>query len=100
MKTTNKDDIRLLKSKHRLELVMQEAGEIFEVDAANPDQWKSKNTFGLTVDTRRQMYEIKRPGMDTEAGDVLAWLQRRYTWNFPMAKKFLQRRAPDPRQAT
>jgi len=65
---TNKDDIRLLKSKHRLELVMQETGESFEVDSAKSDLWHSTLTHGLTVDIRRQRYEIKKPGADTEAG--------------------------------
>jgi hypothetical protein len=99
MKMT-KEDIRILKSKHRLELVMQETGESFDADAANPDQWHGTMTPGLTVDIHRQLYEIKRPGMDTEAGDVLAWLQRRYAWTFGMAIKFLQKRPPDPKQET
>jgi len=97
---TNKDDIRALKSKHRLELVMQEAGESFEVDAAKPDQWHSKKTPSLIVDIRRQVYEIKKPGTDIESGDVFTWLQRRYAWTFGMAIKFLQKRAPDPKQKT
>lgn len=96
---TNKDDIRLLKSKHRLELVMQEAGEIFEVDAEHSNQWRSKITPGLTVDIRLQLYEIKKPGIDAEKGDVLSWLQVRYSWSFAMALKFLQSRVPDPIQA-
>lgn len=97
---TNKDDIRLLKSKHRLELVMQETGESFEVDAAKPDLWHSTITPGLTVDIRRQLYEIKKAALETEAGDVFKWLQQRYSWTFGMALKFLQKRAPDPKQTT
>ena len=97
---TNKEDIRLLKSKHRLELVMQEAGESFEVDAEHSNQWRSKLTTGLTVDIHRQMYEFSRPGMDTETGDVIAWLRRRYAWDFGKAIKFLQNRTPDPKQET
>lgn len=96
----NKEDIRVLKSKHRLELVMQEAGEVFEVDAEHSDQWHSKTTPGLTVDIRRRLYEIKKPGMDSETGDVLAWLQRRYGWSFGMAVKFLQSCPPDPKSET
>lgn len=95
---TNKEDIRLLKSKHRLELVMKETGETFEVDAEHPDHWHSRITPGLTVDIRRQLYEIKKPGMDTETGDVLTWLQFRRTWKFAMAIRFLQSRPPDPIQ--
>jgi hypothetical protein len=95
---TNKEDIRLLKSKHRLELVMQEAGESFEVDTAKPDHWHSKITPGLNVDIRLQVYELSRPGTDAEKGDVIAWLQRRYAWDFGKAIKFLQNRAPDPIQ--
>lgn len=96
MKT--KVDIRALKSKHRLELVMQEAGERFGVDKSNPDQWYSKSTPGLTVDIHRQIYEIYKPGMETESGDLFKWLQRRYSWTFGMAIKFLQNRTPDPKQ--
>lgn len=93
---TNKEDIRLLKSKHRLELVMQETGEAFEVDAEHPDHWHSKTTPGLTVDIRRQLYEIKKPGLDAEPGDLFAWLQFRFTWKFVEAIRFLKNRQPDP----
>lgn len=96
---TNKEDIHALKSKHRLELVMQEAGESFEVDAKNPDQLHGLVTPGLTVDIHLQTYEFSRPGMDIERGDVIAWLRRRYAWDFGKAIKFLQNRAPDPKQA-
>ena len=100
MTKMTKEEIRILKSKHRLELVMQDFQEVFEVDAAKPDQWHSKTTPGLTVDIRRQMYEIKKPGMDTEAGDVYDWLQRRNAWGLSMAFKYLKKRAPDPKQKT
>ena len=93
---TNKEDIRALKSKHRLELVMQETGEVLEVSPANAEQWLSKSTPGLIVDIRRQIYEIKFPGKD-ESGDVIAWLERRYSWTFGMAVKFLQKRQGDPK---
>jgi hypothetical protein len=92
MKTNNKEDIRLLKSKHRLELVMQETGENLEVDAAKSDLWRSKNTPGLSVNVTRQLYELARPGMDTESGDVIAWLQSRYGWSFRKAKTYLENR--------
>lgn len=97
---TNKEDIRLLKSKHRLELVMQETGESFEVDAAKSDLWHGTITHGLTVDIRRQMYEIKKPGADTEAGDVLTWLQSRFSWSFAMAITYLKKRPSDPKRET
>ena len=97
---TNKDDIRALKSKHRLELVMQETGESFEVDAAKLDLWHGTITRGLTVDIRRQMYEIKKPGADTEAGDVLTWLQSRFSWSFAMAITYLKKRPSDPKRET
>lgn len=100
MTMNNKVDTRKLKAKHRLELVMQDTGEKFDADAANPDLWHSVTTHGLTVDTKRQRYEYKRPGMDTEAGDVIAWIQLRYAWSFSMAIKFLQKRTPDPKQET
>ena len=96
----NKDDIRLLKAKHRLELVMQETGERFEADKAKPDQWRSMITPGLVVDIRRQSYEINKPGMDTEAGDVLTWLQSRFNWSFAMAIMYLKKRPADPKGET
>jgi hypothetical protein len=92
----NNDEIYALKKKHKLELVMQETGEAFEVDPQNPERWLSTVTPGLTVDLRRQLFEIKLSDK-TEAGDVLAWLRRRYSWTFGMALRFLQRRQPDPK---
>ncbi len=92
-----KDDIRTLKNKHRLELVMQETGEVFEINSDNPDHWRSTITPGLSVDIRRQLYEIKQPGKD-ESGDVIAWLKRRYSWAFGMVINFLQKRPPDPKR--
>jgi hypothetical protein len=92
----SKIDIGSLKAKHRLELVMQEAGERFEIDPADPDQWHSLTTGGLSVDIRRQRYKIEMPGMDPKSGDVIAWLKHRYAWSFSMAISFLQSRAPDP----
>ncbi len=97
---TNKDDIRALKSKHRLELVMQETGESFEVDAAKSDLWHGTITHGLTVDIRRQTYEIKKPGADTEAGDLLTWLQSRFNWSFAMAITYLKKRPADLKSET
>ena len=93
---TNKEDIRVLKSKHRMELVMQEAGEIFEVDAAKSDLWRGAR--GLTVDIRRQLYEIKKPGTEPEAGDVLTWLQSRFNWSVAMAITYLKKRPSDPKR--
>ena len=95
MKMT-KEEIRALKKKHLLELVMQEAGEVFEVNPANPDQWQSTITPGLFVDIRRQIYEIKLPGKD-ESGDLFEWLKRRYSWTFGMVINFLQKRPADPK---
>ncbi|MFZ5910411.1 MAG: hypothetical protein ACOYYU_10385 [Chloroflexota bacterium] len=93
---TAKIDTRALKAKHRLELVMQETGERFEADAANPELWRGKVTPGLTVDTRRQSWEVARPGLESKSGDVIAWLRDRYSWSFPQAIRFLQNRPPDP----
>ncbi|HKI53422.1 MAG TPA: hypothetical protein VJ987_04810 [Anaerolineales bacterium] len=93
-----KDELRALKEKHRIELLMQEAGEAFEVDAKNSEIWRSTNTYGLTVDIRRQTYEINRPGMEQETGDVITWLKRRYSWTFGMVLKFLQKRKADPKR--
>lgn len=101
MKTQTKEEIKVLKSNHRLELVMQqEARESFETDAKKPDQWHSTITPGLTVDIRRQVYELARPGMDTESGDVLAWLQRHYGFTFKKAVSFLMARPSDPKNTT
>jgi hypothetical protein len=97
---TNKDQIQLLKSKHRLECVMQATGEVFKVDEASPDQWHSTVTPGLVVDTRRQLYDIQKQGADTEAGDVFTWLQRRFNWSFAMAIKYLKNRPADPKRET
>jgi hypothetical protein len=93
-----KIDIHALKANHRIELVLQEAGERFEIEPADPSLWRSLTTYGLTVNLNDQTYERKRPGMDTETGDVIAWLKRRYAWQFPMAIRFLQGRMPDPKQ--
>jgi hypothetical protein len=93
----NKDDIRALKNKHRLELVMRETGEVLEASTDNSEHWLSKTTPGLIVDVRRQIYEIKLPGKD-EWGDVITWLKRRYSWTFGMAVKFLQKRPADPKR--
>jgi len=99
MKTNYKNDTPDLKAKHRLELVMQEAGESFEVDAANPDLWHSTITPGLTVDILRQEFEMKRPGMDSKWEDVIAWLRRYHNWTFIQAKTFLQKRPADPKRS-
>lgn len=96
----NKEDIQLLKSKHRLELVMQETGESFEVDSANSDLWHSTIAPGLTVDIHRQRYEIKKPGADTETGDVLTWLKSRFNWSFVMAITYLKKRPSDSKRET
>lgn len=92
----NKTDTRTLKKKHRIELVMQEAGERFEADPKYPYILKSIVTPGLIVNTNVQAYELTRPGMKTESGDVIAWLRIRYSWTFATALKFLQNRPPDP----
>lgn len=95
--TTNKDDLRALKRKHRLELVMIEAGERLEAAANDENILVSKSTPGLTVDVYRQIYEVKQPGK-IDTGDVYAWLKRRYSWSFGMAVRFLKSRPSDPEQ--
>lgn len=96
MKKMTKDEIRALKKKHRLERVMQETGEVFEVDAKHSELWHSTTMAGLSVDITRQLFEIRRPGMDVQSGDVIAWLQLRYRWSFAYAMSFLQKRPADP----
>jgi hypothetical protein len=92
MKMT-KDEIRDLKKQHRLELVMQETGEVF--DSSMPSQWQSTSTPGLTVDLSRQLYDIKQPGKN-DSGDVIGWLRYRYSWTFEQAIRFLRNRPADP----
>ena len=58
MKMTN-DEIRTLKKLHLLQSVMQEAGEKFIVDPSNTELWHSIITQGLTVNVRRQQFEVK-----------------------------------------
>lgn len=94
---TSKEDIRALKDKHRLEMVMQEAGEKFKVDPNDKNILRSTSTPGLTIDLYRQSYEIKQAAR-AEEGDVITWLQRRYSWSFGMAVKFLQSRPADPKR--
>ena len=96
MKTTSRTDTRALKGKHRLERVMEESGEIFEVDPKRPDLWRSKTTPGLSVDLRRQAFELRKPGVDPQTGDVFTWLQVRYAWPFGAALRYLEHRQADP----
>ena len=97
---TNRIDVRALKAKHRLELVMEET-EVFAVDPKRSDLWRSLTTPDLTVDLRRQLFEIKKPGaVAVETGDVIAWLRYRYGWSFGIALRYLERRTPDPEGET
>jgi hypothetical protein len=99
MKTKmTKGEIRALKNKHYLEMVMQETGEVFEIDPDRPEQWRSKSTPGLIVDISRQIYyDIKQPGRD-DSGDVIGWLRRCYSWTFDQAIVYLRKRTPDPKR--
>lgn len=90
-----KIDARVLKEKHRLELVMQEFGEQFEISS---DRWRSKTTPGLVIDTRQQKYERQLPGMDKVTGDLFAWLKWRFGWSFKQTVAYLQKRNPDSKQ--
>lgn len=88
----NKTGIRELKSKHRLELLIQDTGERFE---ANGDEWRSLDTPGLTVDIRRQTWSIESGGVETDGGDHFEWLKFRYGWNFGMCLRYLANRPAD-----
>lgn len=90
-----KIDAQALKAKHRLELVMQELGEQFEI---KENQWHSVTTRGLIVDIRQQIYEYQMPGMSKETGDLYNWLMQRFDWSFAQAIRYLQKRTPDPKQ--
>lgn len=92
----SKDKINALKANHRIEDIMREAGEAFEIDANNPDLWHGTITKGLTVNIRRQTYELNRPGLEVESGDLIAWLKHRNAWTFGMVIRFLQNYKPDP----
>lgn len=98
MTKMTKTQIYELKKKHRLEIVMQEAGEAFEADPKNSDLWRSTITPGLVVDLRRQSWEINVPGMDKKSGDVIEWLKLRYSWSFGQIIKYLSRRPTDPKR--
>ena len=89
---TNKTDTKALKKTHRLELVMQETGEEFEVGLK---EWRCLTVRDLVVDIQRQTYRIEHPGLPVEEGDVIAWLQFRYGWSFKMALTYLEKRKPD-----
>ncbi len=91
-----KIDARALKAKHRIELVMQEHGEQFEISG---DRWRSKITPGLIVDIRQQIYEHQPPGIEKEPGDLYTWLMQHFGWSFQQAVRYLQNRPPDPTDA-
>lgn len=88
----SKEDLRALKALHRLESVMMETGERFD------SQWQSTTTNGLKVDPELQIYQVTRPGMDIESGDVYSWLMRSYGWSFGMALRYLKSRPADDQQ--
>jgi len=83
-----KVDLRELKSKHRLELVMKDTGETF--DESGP-VWKSAQTTGLLVDLEKQSWRVK----DGAGGDVFEWLKYRYGWPFVMCLRYMQSRKAD-----
>ncbi len=88
-----KTDAQALKAKHRLELVMQEWGEQFDIEG---DQWRSKTTPYLVVNIRLQTFQSKKPGMDEVTGDLYDWLMMRCNWTFKQALRYLQKRPFDP----
>ena len=93
----SKTDIRELKSRHRLELLMRDTGERFE---ANGDEWRGVETPGLLVDLERQTWRIQRAGVETAGGDHFEWLKFRYGWNFGMSLRYLKSRPSDPEVRT
>lgn len=90
-----KIDAQALKGKHRLELVMQEFGERFEIRA---DRLHCITTPGLFVNVDQQIYEYQPPGMAMESGDLLDWLKKRFSWSFRQALRYLEKRSIDPEQ--
>jgi hypothetical protein len=90
MKT--KIDLRELKEKHRLELVIVETGEKLE---ANANIWRGLDTPGLIVDLNRQTWRIEHAGVEKAGGDVFDWLKFRYSWNFGMCLRYLNKRPAD-----
>ncbi len=81
-------DLRELKSRHRLELVMKETGEVF--DESGP-VWKSTQRGGLLVDLEKQSWQLESGA----GGDVFEWLKYRYGWAFVMCLRYLQARKGD-----
>jgi hypothetical protein len=94
------EERKALKEKHRIESVMQEAGERFEPDSVHTNIWRSITTKDLIVDTRLQAFEAFQPGIGSKRGDVISWLMLRNGWNFPQAIRYLQNRPSDPKQET
>jgi hypothetical protein len=90
-------EMRELKDKHRLELIMQEMGERFEADAKDKSIWRSETTPGLVVNIQRQTFEHIG---GTESGDVIAWLMNRNAWSFSQTVRYLIKRSPDPLRET
>lgn len=81
-------DLQQLKSRHRLELVMKETGEVF---SESGHVWKSTQTGGLMVDLEKQSWRLE----SGVGGDVFEWLKYRYGWTFAMCLRYLQARRAD-----
>gem|GEM_PF-4167525 len=81
---------RVLKNKHRIEMIMQEAGEVFEQDPRLPDILISLTTIGLTVNIRKQVFDLLN-----QSGDIFTWLMQRNSWTFSQAVRYLQKRPAD-----
>ena len=92
-------ELRELKTKHRLELIMQEMGESFEADPIQKDMLRSTSTPGLSINPKNQTFELTSAGR-SESGDVFTWLRLRNHWTFPQALRFLKQRPPDPKNLT
>lgn len=99
-KMWTKEEKTALKRRHRIEMVMQEAGERFEVDKTDPNTWRAVTRPGLTVNTRAQTFTLSRPGMEFKSGDVITWVMFVFRLSFPQAMSYLQSRQGDPIQET
>lgn len=97
-KIWTREEKNALKRRHRIEMVMQEAGERFEVDKTDPQTWRAVTRPGLTVNTRTQTFTLSRPGMEFKSGDVITWVMFAFRLSFPQGMSYLQSRKADPIQ--
>lgn len=88
-------DIRSLKGKSPIVEVIRESG--YQLMEGAGGEFVNSDNPGLRVDAERGRYKWQEKN---ESGDVIAWLENRYGWNFGQVVRFLENRlkiAPDDR---